>query len=247
PEGVAVIEGVMTGLWLPVLAKTRDGRFETVSGIIQGPERAGDVKRYDLVLDRTRGALRFRVLDPQGSLFPSGERLHAEIVNQNGAQQRSWMIPVDELGRVTVPIPLDWVGDGQVEIRLARFDIAQTRLVRGPAEGVVVDLDDLVLQAARPLVSGRVADREGRPVAGLSVLAWREPFGTGETHLRDRDRDSPFATRKTTTDAQGRFQLEAPPFDGDWHLDVRQSGGIGLVRVDFEAGTTGLPVTWEGR
>ncbi|MBI1381421.1 MAG: hypothetical protein GC161_10080 [Planctomycetaceae bacterium] len=111
----------------------------------------------------------------------------------------------------------------------------------GPAllHGSRRDLGDLVLEQGASL-AGRVLDSDGRPAAGVAVLAHMNPTSqlqTGTTAGWSSDANA------ATTDAEGRFQLRGLAKGVHYDLTARRDtdGGFQLaVQEDMPDGETNL-------
>lgn len=100
---------------------------------------------------------------------------------------------------------------------------------------------------------GRVVDAEGRPVAGVEVMAYTESirgqFSNGEFESHNYSQDEEDAFKPAVTDAEGRFTLPTPD-EKYLVLAWSDAGGVNATQEDFEKSSDVTLAPWgriEGR
>lgn len=81
-------------------------------------------------------------------------------------------------------------------------------------------------------IVGRVVDPEGYPVAGVNVLLWLAEISEDGSIAAHADEE----TAPVVTDADGRFELNVPPFEGHYEIvaegDLWVGASKGVTFVD---------------
>lgn len=179
-----------------------------------GPQQAGEVIQLKMLRD-ARPTLRYRVLDTNGQALQN-RRLSAKLDLERADGSRSprdSFVVSDGEGWIAQEVDLDWLQRESyqalaVDVELLDPEhgllIADTRFV-GELQPGVVDLGELRLTRAPDLVSGKVIDQQGHPIAQAAVQLMRRSEGDEDLHFVLPRRNP---SNYTTTRADGSFQLQ---------------------------------------
>ncbi len=129
--------------------------------------------------------------------------------------------PTDAAGRWTCPNMPSGYDPARLAIQVQHSDFEPFQIYGGKVREMVGPSGTLVLKRGIT-VTGRVVDRDNRPVPGARVSAGLERWGSG--------------LRKSETDRKGRFRLEHLPA-GESALTAEAKGhGPDLVKLDIRPG-----------
>ncbi len=169
-------------------------------------EGSGPKRRRELTIFTNKKAEALRVVTfvAQRKGKPiKNSKLGVGLVSETRGEVEEFRSDAD--GKVTVKIPEDFESPIRLYVmQRGFFDVslgsAVTELSPDLAPGVPTDLGVLSLEPDPVLVAGRVVDLEGQPIEGVRVDAdvFRVEFGRFARG---------YSSCRTTTDAEGRFEL----------------------------------------
>ncbi|MEW6745963.1 MAG: sigma-70 family RNA polymerase sigma factor [Planctomycetota bacterium] len=242
-DGRADFQPVGLGLELEIAVKLRFDQ-PSVTRSVRGPKSEGEVVSVTVTVDG-------RLLEIGGRLV---DRNHAPLSDQvwrcrletgDRERQRGHLLKTDRAGRFRLVLAdhAEHSVNGTLHLEAYSAKRLSTRAELGPSDSERIDLGDLVVTGAEPLVSGTVVDGRGIPLSRASVSL---DLPEGE----ESDVPPESWPRGSRTDADGHFEIfgERLPsghpiirahLEGPWlHDPVPISGPVqGLVLVMRAAGS----------
>ncbi len=255
-QGVATFENVSAGVPLVITARVPGHSGSTIRS--EGIPTHGDTITVPMVAGAGVPAIRIRLIDE--SAKPCARVLLAcKAAPAVDDAQTIFVDRTDEDGRIERNLPTLPASITAIELRSQSREDGPARVVSvplpSPMKPGMIDLGDVVWKTLPPIVSGRVVDGGGAPVAGASVaLQGRKSERFGWNHL---DVDAATAAR------DGSFTIAGSAPDGElaaicWGQWVVQtepipvvpgSTGVTLVveRAGGLRGRVALPTGWDAR
>jgi len=217
---------------------------------VDGPTRAGESARVELVLGARHPSFVGRLVDAGGSPYvPPWLYADAECVAVDGApvarrDRRAGRAGVEASGRFVLPIERGFPAGTRLSMRLSTPEqqggspsLTGTFEQVVPSGDAAVEVGDVVVLPPPLLASGLVRDAAGHPVPGATIALF-EKFNQGED---PEDFGWNFAGLDYTySDDTGAFEVRSdlPPAEYALRAQMRGYADRGVLR--FEHGARGL-------
>ncbi len=228
---------------LRVTASDPAGRWAAASTVCDAPAVPGASARVELTVGAARPVVVGRLVTTTGEPL-ADEPIVARVVSGADADAQPWErieATTDAAGRfrIVVDAPPEGV-TAVLQLGRRRADVEWASVVSGTeatAElpglraGVEIDVGDMVTAASAPLVSGRVLDAAGAPIAGAE-LRIRVARRWGTVPLRD--------VEGAVSAADGSFELRGVCDENELAIDARARGAYLPEPVRVTLGATGV-------